>query len=56
MIKINLRDLYPFYKSDLFVEVADGRGVLVIWLSFKGHTGKVPDKNTYSILKVQLRG
>ncbi|HHW30350.1 MAG TPA: sigma-70 family RNA polymerase sigma factor, partial [Clostridiaceae bacterium] len=23
MKKINLRDLYPFYKSDFFIEIAD---------------------------------
>ena len=37
MIRINLRDYYPFYKSDFFVEVPNGIFSLFEQLSRKEH-------------------
>lgn len=37
MIRINLRDYYPFYKSDFFVEIADEIFTLFNQLSRKEH-------------------
>ena len=37
MIKINLKDLYPFYKSDSFVEVADEIAQLLKQINRKEH-------------------
>lgn len=37
MIKINLRDLYPFYKSSLFVEVTDEIAELLMQINQKEH-------------------
>jgi RNA polymerase sigma-70 factor (ECF subfamily) len=37
MKKINLRDLYPFYKSDFFVEIADEVADLIKQIECKEH-------------------
>jgi len=37
MIRINLRDYYPFYKSDFFVEVTNEIFTLLKQLSRKEH-------------------
>lgn len=37
MKKINLRDLYPFYKSDFFIEVADEVADLIKQIDRKEH-------------------
>lgn len=37
MKKINLRDLYPFYKSDLFIEVAEEVADLINQIDKKEH-------------------
>lgn len=37
MKKINLRDLYPFYKSDFFIEIADEVAELIKQIDQKEH-------------------
>lgn len=37
MRKINLRDLYPFYKSDFFIEIADEVAELIKQIDQKEH-------------------
>ena len=37
MKKINLRDLYPFYKSDFFIEIADEVAELIKQIDHKEH-------------------
>lgn len=37
MIKINLRDLYPFYKSNFYVEVTDEVAELIKQIDLKEH-------------------
>jgi len=37
MKKINLRDLYPFYKSDFLIEIADEVAELIKQIERKEH-------------------